>query len=247
MHSLLSGLAAALLLWGTANTAAADTADFARQRVALVDAIEKGVNAARARGGGPALDPRVATAMRKVPRHEFAPAELQPAAYLDRPLTVRPHATISQPSLIAVMTDFLRIRDGDKVLEVGIGGGYHTAILAELTPHVYSVEFHAPVAAAARATLERLGYRGVRVNVADSFYGWRPDAPYDAIVVRMAVPDVSDALISQLKPGGRMVAPIGPAESQQVLTLLQKDGEGRLTEIPIMPVRFQPLPGGQRL
>ncbi len=237
---LLSALACA-----TASGAAAP--DYTALRGALADAIETVVNQVRARDGGPPIDPRVIAAMRKVPRHEFAPDAMKPLAYVDRPLTVREHATISQPSLVAVMTDFLRVRDGEKVLEVGVGGGYHTAILAELTPHVFSVEFHSPVAEAARGTLKRLGYGNVRVNVADSFYGWRPDAPYDAIVVRMAIPDVSEVLLSQLKPGGRLVAPIGPADGVQILVLLRKDRDGRITETGIMPVKFQPLPGGQRL
>ena len=134
-----------------------------------------------------------------------------------------------------------------KVLEVGVGGGYHTAILAELTPEVSSVEFHAQVAEAARRTLARLGYRRVKVNVADGYYGWRPGAPYDAILVRMAIPDVSSALIEQLKPGGRLIAPVGPATSPQQLILFQKGADGRLTETAIMEVIFRALPGGTRL
>ncbi|MBI2296064.1 MAG: protein-L-isoaspartate(D-aspartate) O-methyltransferase [Betaproteobacteria bacterium] len=213
----------------------------------LADGIKKGVNRARELTGGPAIDPRVIAAMGKVPRHEFAPPELRPYAYLDRPLPVGPDATISQPSLVAVMTDLLAIKHGEKVLEVGIGGGYHTAILAEMTPAVFSVEFHAEVAQAAKRTLERLGYRSIEVNVADGYYGWRPGAPYDAILVRMAIPDVSSALLDQLKPGGRLIAPVGPAGGAQALILFRKEPDGRVTETGIMPVIFRPLPGGLRL
>jgi protein-L-isoaspartate(D-aspartate) O-methyltransferase len=245
-HQLRS-FAACLALVAAAGAYADDAAEYAEMRRTLADAIEHGVNRVRQRSGGPAIDPRVIAAMAKVPRHEFAPLPLRPYAYLDRPLPVGPDATISQPSLVAVMTDLLKIERGQKVLEVGVGGGYHTAILAELTPEVSSVEFHAQVAEAARRTLARLGYRRVKVNVADGYYGWRPGAPYDAILVRMAIPDVSSALIEQLKPGGRLIAPVGPATSPQQLILFQKGADGRVTETSIMEVIFRALPGGTRL
>ncbi|MGH7185534.1 MAG: protein-L-isoaspartate(D-aspartate) O-methyltransferase [Pseudomonadota bacterium] len=216
-------------------------------RQALADAIEQGVNRMRQRSGGPAIDSRVIAAMGKVPRHEFAPPELRPYAYLDRPLPVGADATISQPSLVAVMTDLLEIKHGDKVLEVGVGGGYHTAILAELTPEVISVEYHAGVAQAAKRTLERLGYGRAQIHVADGYYGWRPGAPYDAILVRMAIPDVASSLLAQLKPGGRLIAPVGPADGVQNLTVFRKEPDGRMTETAIMPVFFRALPGGVRL
>jgi protein-L-isoaspartate(D-aspartate) O-methyltransferase len=145
------------------------------------------------------------------------------------------------------MTDLLGIKRGEKVLEVGVGGGYQTAILAEMTDEVYSVEFSPKVAEAARQTLKRLGYGGVKVNVADGYYGWRPDGPYDAILVRMAIPDVPTALIEQLKPGGRLVAPVGPDGDLQILILMHKGADGGVTMTGIMPVRFRPLPGGIRL
>ena len=243
----LRSFAACLVLVAAAGAYADEAAEYAEMRRTLADAIEHGVNRVRQRSGGPAIDPRVIAAMAKVPRHEFAPLPLRPYAYLDRPLPVGPDATISQPSLVAVMTDMLKIERGQKVLEVGVGGGYHTAILAELTPEVSSVEFHAQVAEAARRTLARLGYRSVKVNVADGYYGWRPGAPYDAILVRMAIPDVSSALIEQLKPGGRLIAPVGPATSPQQLILFQKGANGRVTETAIMEVIFRALPGGTRL
>lgn len=240
-------IVACLALAAGAGAFADEVADFAEMRRTLADAIEQGVNRVRQRSGGGPIDPRVIAAMAKVPRHEFAPPPLRPYAYLDRPLPVGRDATISQPSLVAVMTDLLKIEPGQKVLEVGVGGGYHTAILAEMTTDVSSVEFHAQVAEAARRTLVRLGYRGVKVNVADGYYGWRPGAPYDAILVRMAIPDVSSALLEQLKPGGRLIAPVGPATSPQQLILFQKGADGRVTETAIMEVIFRALPGGTRL
>lgn len=240
--------AVAALALALASTAfAREPPEFAEMRRVLADAIETGVNRIRERAGGPAIDRRVIEAMRKVPRHEFAPPELRAYAYLDRPLTVGPDATISQPSLVAMMTDLLMIKRGQKVLEVGTGGGYQTAILGEMTPEVTSVEYHAKVAQAAKRTLARLGYRSIQVHVADGYYGWRPGAPYDAILVRMAIPEVPSSLLAQLKPGGRLIAPVGPAESSQVLVLLQKAPDGQVTETGIMPVFFRALPGGLRI
>ena len=240
-------LLACLALAAGTGALADETAEFTEMRRALAEAIEQGVNRVRQRSGGRAIDPRVIAAMAKVPRHEFAPPHLRSYAYLDRPLPVGPDATISQPSLVAVMTDLLRIERGQKVLEVGVGGGYHTAILAEMTPEVMSVEFHANVASAARKILGRLGYKAVKVNVADGYYGWRPGAPYDAILVRMAIPDVSSALFEQLKPGGRLIAPVGPDTGPQQLIVFQKGTDGRITETSVMEVIFRSLPGGTRL
>jgi protein-L-isoaspartate(D-aspartate) O-methyltransferase len=242
-------IVASLALTAACGVAAQEAHEFAEMRRLLAEAIEQSVNQARKQTGGRPIDKRVIAAMGKVPRHEFAPPDLRPYAYLDRPLTVGPgpDSTISQPSLVAMMTDLLGIKRGEKVLEVGVGGGYHTAILAEMTDEVYSVEFDPKVADAAKQTLQRLGYGGVKVNVADGYYGWRPGGPYDAILVRMAIPDVTAALIEQLKPGGRLIAPLGPTEGVQILVLLRKEKDGSVTETDIMPVRFRPLPGGVRL
>jgi protein-L-isoaspartate(D-aspartate) O-methyltransferase len=221
--------------------------EYTQMRRYLAEAIEYSVNIARYLSGEPAIDPRVIAAMAKVPRHEFVPAELREYAYLDRPLPVAPDATVSQPSLVAVMTDLLKINPGEKVLEVGIGGGYHTAILAELTPQVFSVEYHAGIAETAKNTLERLGYGNVRIHVSDGFYGWGAQSPYDAILVRMAISEVSAALFDQLKTGGRMIAPVGPADAPQELTLYRKSADGRVSKTVVMPVFFRALPGGIRL
>jgi protein-L-isoaspartate(D-aspartate) O-methyltransferase len=249
-HSRLGAVVVAVTTLAFAcGVATQEAQEFAEMRRILAGAIEQGVNQARKQSGGAPIDKRVIAAMGKVPRHEFAPPDLRRYAYLDRPLTVGPgpDSTISQPSLVATMTDLLGIKRGEKVLEVGVGGGYHTAILAEMTDEVYSVEFDPKVAGAARQTLARLGYGGVKVNVADGYYGWRPGGPYDAILVRMAIPDVTTALIEQLKPGGRLIAPVGPSASVQILVLLHKGADGGVIESGIMPVRFRPLPGGTRL
>jgi len=249
LRAVSAGLVA-LLVAAFSSTFAQESREapeFVQMRRFLAEAIEQGVNIARLMRGEPAIDPRVITAMAKVPRHEFVPTELREYAYLDQPLPVGRDATVSQPSLVAVMTDLLRIGNGEKVLEVGIGGGYHTAILAELTPQVFSVEYHAGVAENAKSTLERLGYRNVRIHVSDGYYGWAAQSPYDAILVRMAIPDVSAALFDQLKPGGRMIAPVGPADAPQELTLYQKSRDGRLTKTAVMPVFFRALPGGVRV
>lgn len=231
------------------SACAQEASEFAEMRRILAGAIEQGVNQSRKQTGGAPIDKRVIAAIGKVPRHEFAPPDLRPYAYLDRPLTVGPgpDSTISQPSLVAMMTDLLAIRRGQKVLEVGVGGGYHSAILAEMTNEVYSVEYDPRVAAVAKQTLKRLGYGRVEVNVADGYYGWRPGGPYDAILVRMAIPDVTAALIEQMKPGGRLIAPVGPAQGVQILVLLRKAADGSVSESSVMPVRFRPLPGGVRL
>lgn len=243
LRALIPALALAL----ASGAFAQEAGEFAQMRRFLAGAIEQGLNRVRKASGEPAIDPRVIAAIAKVPRHEFAPPELRPLAYLDQPLPVGRDATISQPSLVAVMTDLLRIRHGEKVLEVGVGGGYHTAILAELTPEVFSVEYHAQAAQSAKRTLERLGYAGVRIHVADGYYGWSAHAPYDAVLVRMAIPEVSVALLDQLKPGGRLIAPVGPKDSPQRLTLFEKGADGRVSASEIMPVIFRALPGGLRL
>jgi len=247
VRRLSSAVLCCVLAAGPTGAQQAD--EFSKLRHALAGAIEQAMNLVRKETGGQPIDRRVIEAIGKVPRHEFAPPELRPYAYLDRPLTVGPgpDSTISQPSLVAMMTDLLEIRRGQRVLEVGVGGGYQTAILAELTPDVHSVEYDPKVAAAARATLKRLGYGGAKVNVADGYFGWRPDGPYDAILVRMAIPDVTNALLDQLKPGGRLVAPIGPTDEVQILALLRKNADGQISMSAIMPVRFRPLPGGTRL
>lgn len=229
-------------------TAAAQDADGnAILRAHLVREIVDDAWRAAELTGRPILDPRVLEAIGAVPRHLFVPPPLEPFAYLNRPLPVGYGQTISQPFIVALMTDLARIAPADRVLEVGAGGGYHAAVLAELAAAVFSVEIIEPVAEAARARLAGQGYDNVEIRVGDGYFGWREEAPFDVIIIRLAVNHVPGALLNQLKPGGRLVAPIGPPEMSQNLTLIEKDAAGRFRTTPILPVIFTYLPGGERI
>jgi protein-L-isoaspartate(D-aspartate) O-methyltransferase len=195
------------------------------------------VSAAR-RGG--VTDDRVLQAIATVPREQFVPAEQRPYASEDRPLPIGHGQTISQPSLVALMTELLRISPDDKVLEIGTGSGYQAAILATLTPSVYTIEIVPELAASAAERLKRLGYSTVRVKAGDGYQGWDEFAPFDAIVVTCAPDHVPEPLVTQLKEGGRMVIPVGPEEGPQSLYLLEKRS-GKLVSTEIVPVRFVPL------
>lgn len=197
--------------------------------------------------GKAALSRRVMEAMGKVPRHAFVRDELQHMAYADTPLPSDCGKTISQPFIVALMTDLLDPQPGDRVLEVGTGWGYQTAVLAELGAHVYSIELIEPLAREARRRLARQGYaESVDIRVGDGRAGWPERAPFDKIIVSAAPDWVPVPLLEQLKPGGRMVIPAGVAESQQLL-LIEKDASGRLASRPVLPVRFsmleEPEPG----
>lgn len=191
----------------------------------------------RARG---VKDKRVLAAMRKVPRDEFVPADQRPHAYEDRPLPIGEKQTISQPYIVALMTELLEVKEGDKVLEIGTGSGYQAAILAELTPHVYTIEIIPSLAQRAEETLRRLGYESVEVKTGDGYLGWPEHAPFDAIIVTCAPEHVPEALKQQLKEGGRMVIPVGPQWTSQTLYLLRKS-KGRLQRKGVIPVRFVPM------
>ena len=190
--------------------------------------------------GKAALDDRVLNAMAKVSRHEFVPVEVQPYAYLNRPLPIGFDKTISQPLMVAVMTDLLELEPDDLVLEIGTGRGYQAAVLAELAGRVYSVELIDELAQRAGQLLKRQGYTNIEVRVANGYFGWPEHAPFDKVMVT-AAPDLIPApLINQLKAGGRMVIPVGLPDAQQ-LVLAEKDINGRVTTKEIMPVRFSLL------
>lgn len=191
-------------------------------------------------------DPRVLAAMEKVPRHKFVAAFLAPLAYLDQPLPIGSGQTISQPYIVALMTQWAQVRPGDKVLEVGTGSGYQAAVLAELTERVFTVELLPELAESAHRRLQELGYGAVRVRCGDGYLGWPEEAPFDAILVTAAAPEVPPALKEQLKEGGRLVIPVGPAHRVQHLLRLRRSGE-ELREEERLPVRFVPLvKGGTR-
>ncbi len=189
-----------------------------------------------ARGIG---DPRVLEAMRSVPRHEFVLEEFRDCAYEDSPLPIGEGQTISQPYIVAAMLERLALRENDRVLEVGTGSGYVTALLSLLCAEVFSVERCAPLANSARAALLRLGYNNVAIHVGDGTLGWSEFAPFDAILVSAATPEVPPALFEQLREGGRMMLPVGPAWSQE-LQLLRKVG-GRAEVTVLEGCRFVPL------
>jgi protein-L-isoaspartate(D-aspartate) O-methyltransferase len=175
-----------------------------------------------------------------VPRHEFVPVELQPYAYLNRPLPIGFEKTISQPYIVALMTDLVGIEAGDVVLEVGAGAGYQAAVAAQLARHVYSIEIIEELAAGAERRLKRLGYTNVEVRVGNGYYGWAEHAPYDKIIVTAACELIPPALLGQLKPGGRMVIPTGIPD-KQALTLVERSRAGRLSTHDVLPVRFSEL------
>jgi protein-L-isoaspartate(D-aspartate) O-methyltransferase len=186
-------------------------------------------------------DERVLEAMLRVPRHEFVPPSVQADAYADMPLPIGSGQTISQPYIVAAMLEALEIRQQDRVLEIGTGSGYMTAILAELAAEVISIERHAELAERARATLARLGYSNIKIVVGDGSQGYPPTAPYDRIVASAAAPGIPRALTEQLKEDGRMVIPIGPSHAQQLQLVRKIAGEVEVT--PLDPCRFVPMIG----
>jgi protein-L-isoaspartate(D-aspartate) O-methyltransferase len=184
---------------------------------------------------------RVLVAMSKVPRHEFVPAELRHRAYDDGPLPIGYGQTISQPYIVAFMTQQLNPQPTDRVLEIGTGSGYQAAVLAELVREVYTIEIVDPLAQRAKADLKRLGYTNIQVRAGDGYPGWPEAAPFDAIIVTCAPENVPQPLVDQLRVGGRMIIPVGPVWEQH-LVLLRKQG-GRLEKGTVLPVRFVPMTG----
>jgi len=195
-------------------------------------------------GGGTALSPSVIAAMEKVERHRFVPFGLAALAYHNRPLPIGYGQTISQPFIVALMTDLMKAKAGDKVLEIGTGSGYQAAILAEIASSVYSIEIIESLGKQAGGLLKSLGYGNVKTRVGDGYYGWPEAAPFDAIMVTAAASHVPPPLIKQLKPGGRMVIPLGTQFMTQYLMLVEKQQDGTVTTRQILPVRFVPLTGG---
>ena len=205
---------------------------FVSARLAMVE------DQIRARG---IRDPRVLNAMSRVARHEFVPHARRAEAYEDHPIPIGEGQTISQPLIVAVGLQFLALAPSDRVLEIGTGSGYQTALLAELSRHVYSVERHASLAEAARQTLLDLGYNNVTISVADGSRGLEDEAPFDAIVVSAAAPHIPAPLFDQLKESGRMVIPVGPEQAQQLQLVEKKNSAPVITVLE--PCRFVPLIG----
>jgi protein-L-isoaspartate(D-aspartate) O-methyltransferase len=207
-------------------------ADFAAQRERMVkeQMVARGINGER-----------ILAALRKVPREEFVPEHLRTASYTDQPLPIGYDQTISQPYIVAFMTEELRPQPQDRVLEIGTGSGYQAAILAELVAEVYSIEIIEPLAKTAESTLQRLGYKNVHIKSGDGYKGWPDHAPFDAVIVTCAPDHVPQPLVEQLKDGGRMIIPVGPAGDQE-LYLLEKEN-GQLQQRSVSAVRFVPMTG----
>jgi protein-L-isoaspartate(D-aspartate) O-methyltransferase len=186
-------------------------------------------------------DPCVLAAMRKIPRHEFVSEQYADAAYEDHPLPIGYGQTISQPYIVALMTELLRLMPEAKVLEVGTGSGYQAAVLAEIAAEVYSVEIIEPLANESADRLQRLGYKNVRVKHGDGYLGWPEQAPFDGIVVTAGADHVPPPLIEQLKPGARMVIPVGEPHGEQMLFVVEKALNGRISTRSVTPVLFVPL------
>jgi protein-L-isoaspartate(D-aspartate) O-methyltransferase len=186
-------------------------------------------------------DERVLAALRKVPRHEFLPEAIRGMAYADNALPIGEGQTISQPYMVALMTELLALKGTERVLEIGTGSGYQAAVLAELCEKVYTVERIKMLADRARATLDRLGYRSVAIKVYDGTYGWKDMAPFDAILVTAGSPDIPAPLVEQLKEGGKMVIPVGSRYGQELIRVI-RTAEGTIKELSI-PCVFVPLIG----
>jgi protein-L-isoaspartate(D-aspartate) O-methyltransferase len=226
---LVCGAAA---LFGSNATDAATDQDRAVERTRMVDEQMAGRNID---------DPRVLAAMRKVPRHRFVAANEQRRAYADTPLPIGEDQTISQPYIVALMTQLARPTPTARALEIGTGSGYQAAVLAELVEHVYTIELEPTLAARAEQVLKESGYSNITARAGDGYAGWSEHAPFDIIIVTAAPDHIPPALLEQLKPGGRMVVPVGPIASHQELQLIEKDTAGTTRTRKITPVRFVPL------
>ena len=214
------------------------------QRKNMIRVIESDVRATSAYLKRAALDERVLDAMDRVPRHEFVPADLVDQAYRNRPLPIGHGQTISQPYIVAIMTDLLELEPGQKVLEIGTGSGYQAAVLAALDTRVWSIEIIEALGQRARALLQRLGYEHVETRIGDGYYGWAEQAPFDAIIVTAAASHIPPPLVKQLSVGGKMIIPVGSRFSTQELILITRINQDEVVTRQVLPVRFVPLTGG---
>jgi len=214
------------------------------ERTALLEQIAEEMRATARWTGRAKLSQRVAAALAKVRRAAFVPTSSALAAYANRPLPIGHGQTISQPFVVALMTELLDLKPDDNVLEVGTGSGYQAAVLAELARDVCSIELIPELARAAAAALARQGYSNVVLRTGHGGLGWPERAPFDAIIVTAAAPNIPPALIEQLRSGGGMVIPVGPRHGDQELMLLRKNAAGEVTQRNVLPVAFVPLTGG---
>jgi len=234
--SLLTSMV--LLCSGGASAQDAD-----RRLDGMLDEIDRTLQQTAGHTGVARLSAPVRRALERVPRHEFVPAGLREHAYLNRPLPIGNDQTISQPYIVALMTELAGVGPGSKVLEVGTGSGYQAAVLAELAGQVYTIEIIEELGRRAEEVLQRLGYRNVAVRIGDGFHGWPEQAPFDAILVTAAPESVPQPLVDQLKPGGRLVIPVGRQGETQSLQVVTKDADGKIAVRDVLPVGFVPLTG----
>jgi protein-L-isoaspartate(D-aspartate) O-methyltransferase len=219
--------------------------DYAAQRARMVAEVDAMYAQTRAETGLAAMSPAVRSALGKVERHRLVPPAQAGAAYRNHPLPIGAGQTISQPYIVALSTDLLNPKPGDVVLDVGTGSGYQAAVLAEIVSQVYSIELVESLGKTAAARLAEMGYRNIEVKIGDGYAGWPEKGPFDGIVVTAAALHVPPALVDQLKPGGRMVIPVGGSGDIQFLKVVVKRADGGYDERKVLPVRFVPLVPGK--
>ena len=241
---LMLGELMVVVLAGCVVAATAEPNDAAKRRQMILT-IEAHVLETSYAIGRDHIDARVLEVMGAIPRHEFVPEDTREVSYEDRPLPIGYGQTISQPSIVALMTDVLNLDRTSVVLEVGTGSGYQAAVAAELVRQVYTIEIIPDLARRAADRLRRLGYTNVTVRVGDGYFGWPEVAPFDGIIVTAAAAHIPPPLLQQLRPGGRMVIPVGPPLGQQHLTVVERGADGRVKTRQLFPVKFVPLTGQQ--
>ncbi len=239
--------AIALLGFLKALSEAAGAEDlFRERREAMIREVSADMAATAAETGRALLSPRVLEALRRVPRHRFVPEKLRDAAYENRPLPIGYGQTISQPFIVALMTELLDLPENARVLEIGTGSGYQAAILAEIAREVFTVEIIPELGTRAEERLKELGYANVHVRIGDGYFGWEEHAPFDAIMVTAAAPHIPPPLVRQIKPGGKLIVPVGPPFLTQFLTVVKKAPDGAVSTKQVLPVAFVPLTGARK-
>lgn len=239
----LAAAAVLMLIAGSAQAGNTEENDMAAKRDDMLTKVRASVRDSANYTGYEELSDVVMQAMGKVPRHAFVPIEHRHLAYQNTPLPIAAGQTISQPLIVALMTELLQPKPGDVVLEVGTGSGYQAAVLAELVAQVYSVEIVDSLAESAARTLQELGYDNVTVRAGDGYQGWPEHAPFDGIIVTAAADELPAPLLQQLKPGARLVIPVGEEHGYQELLLVEVGADGQIVSRSVLPVRFVPLTG----